>query len=318
MDKIPYAFMLLMLVTACTQSSHSEFKDDTSLDSDVFVSVLGIVQDAGYPQINCKKSCCVDKWQAGQRLASVSCLGIGDRQSDDFFIVDATPDFKYQLSEMQSIMNTQKMPSGVFLTHAHIGHYTGLMDLGREAMGADSVKVHAMPKMEAFLTNNGPWSQLVSLKNINISPLENNRSEKLTDKLTLIPFIVPHRDEFSETVGYLMTGPSKSMLFIPDIDKWSKWDQDIIQWIAEVDYALLDGTFFRNGEIFGRDMSQIPHPFIEESTQLFDKLPTSEKSKIYFIHLNHTNPLLDRKSEEFKAFNDTEYNLAYEGQVFAL
>lgn len=318
MIKLILSLMLTISIVSCQPSGDVAHQLETNMSPDVFVSVLGVVQDAGYPQINCKKSCCVDKWMAGQRLASVSCLGVGDRRSDDFFIVDATPDFKYQLAEMQAIMKTNKMPSGIFITHAHIGHYTGLMDLGREAMGADSVGVYAMPKMENYLRTNGPWSQLVSLKNINILPLENDRSQRVTKNLSVMPFIVPHRDEFSETVGYLINGPNKSMLFIPDIDKWSKWNQDIKQWIKDADYALLDGTFFRNGEIFGRDMSQIPHPFIEESTALFDEMDPSEKSKIYFIHLNHTNPLLDKESEEYKAFIKTDYNLAFEGQVFDL
>jgi pyrroloquinoline quinone biosynthesis protein B len=215
-------------------------------------------------------------------------------------------------------METQSMPDGIFLTHAHIGHYTGLMDLGREAMGADSAIVYAMPKMIDYLSTNGPWSQLVSLKNIHLLPLQHQTPQKCTEHLSVMPIIVPHRDEFSETVGFLISGPSKRMLFIPDIDKWGKWDQDIKDWITKVDYALLDGTFFRNGEIFGRDMSQIPHPFIEESTELFNQMTVKEKSKIYFIHLNHTNPLLNEQSPEYKAFVKSDFNVTYEGQIFDL
>ena len=58
--------------------------------------------------------------------------------------------------------------SGIFLTHAHMGHYTGLMWLGKEVMGAAKVPVHAMPRMAAYLRSNGPWSQLVKLENIEL------------------------------------------------------------------------------------------------------------------------------------------------------
>eukprot|EP00957_Ditylum_brightwellii_P156501 11911053-Ditylum_brightwellii.AAC.1 len=71
-----------------------------------------------------------------------------------------------------TVAPTKKTPDGIFLTHAHIGHYTGLMYLGREALGAVDVPVYAMPRMRSFLKNNGPWSQLVSLGNINIQNLE--------------------------------------------------------------------------------------------------------------------------------------------------
>ena len=210
------------------------------------------------------------------------------------------------------------LPNGIFLTHAHMGHYTGLMHLGREALGADGMPVFTMPRMNSFLSGNGPWQQLISLNNIKTIALKNDSSIHLTKHLKITPLLVPHRDEYSETVGYRIEGPRKSMLYIPDIDKWQKWDRDIKAEIERVDYALLDGTFYKNGEIPNRDMSLIPHPFIEESISVFEVLPQIEKEKIYFIHLNHTNPLLNAKSEAYKLFCKSSYNRATEKQIFAL
>lgn len=285
---------------------------------EVYVQVLGIAQDAGYPQVNCKKSCCADLLANNETGAYVSSIGLGKSSSKDYYIFDASPDFKYQLANMQKSMNTAELPSGIFLTHAHMGHYTGLMHLGREAMGAQSIPVFGMPKMNAFLSDNGPWSQLVDFKNIALEELQDSVTISLKDDLIVVPLQVPHRDEFSETVGYLINGPQKSLLFIPDIDKWDKWDLNILDLIREVDFALLDGTFYRNGEIFGRDMSEIPHPFIEESVELFNQLEETDRSKIFFIHLNHTNPLLNEASEEYQAFQYSGYQIAKEGQIFAL
>ena len=81
-------------------------------------------------------------------------------------------------------------------------------------------------------------------------------------------------------------------MFIPDIDKWQKWDRDIRQMVKSHDDLFIDGTFYKNGEIPGRNMSEIPHPFIEETMALLETLPPSEKSKVWFIHMNHTNPAL--------------------------
>src|SRR5204862_614655 len=144
--------------------------------------------------------------------------------------------------------------------------------------------VYAMPKMKTFLETNGPWSQLVNLKNIVLQSLQNDQPITLTSKVKIKPFKVPHRDEYSETVGYLIEGPNKKALFIPDIDKWEKWKTDIRAAIAKVDYAFIDGTFYDGVEVANRDISTIPHPFIIESMKLFGDLPPAEKKKIYFIH----------------------------------
>jgi pyrroloquinoline quinone biosynthesis protein B len=124
---------------------------------------------------------------------------------------------------------------------------------------------------------------------------------------------VPHRDEYSETVGFKIIGPKKSALFIPDIDKWDKWDTSIVNLISEVDYAFLDGTFYDTQEINNRNIEEIPHPFIIESLELFKDLKESDRNKIYYIHLNHTNPLLNSQSKEYKHVVSNGYNVAVEG-----
>ncbi len=309
-----FGLMLICFVMACTTkqapSHHS---------SDIELIVLGITQDAGYPQANCQKDCCTTQWSDKTQRKMVSCLGIKDHISKTTWMFDATPDFKDQL---QLLMRHREEPyeiGGIFLTHAHMGHYTGLMHLGFEAMGADSIKVYTMPRMNNYLKTNGPWSQLVTLGNIDLHLMSDAGTVDLAEgRIKVTPFLVPHRDEYSETVGYKIETSSKSVLFIPDIDKWSKWDQQIAQLITEVDLAFLDGSFYRNGEIWGRDMSQIPHPFIVESMSLLDTLSIADKAKVHFIHLNHTNPLLNHQSEEYENFKETGFRLAEEEGVFVL
>jgi len=208
---------------------------------------------------------------------------------------------------------TTHIPNGIFLTHAHIGHYTGLMYLGKEGFNSKNTPVYAMPKMASFLTNNGPWSQLITNKNILIKPLKNQTEEILSDHLKVIPFTVPHRDEFSETVGYKIIGPNKKALFIPDIDKWTKWESNIVSEIKKVDYAFLDATFFNAEEINNRDISEIPHPFVVESMEQFKTLSNLEKKKVFFIHFNHTNPLLREESAATKLVLENGFSLARQG-----
>ena len=295
-------------------SISSIFYSFTYIKDQPYVVILGVAQDGGAPHAACEKSCCIHKWNDPTLHNKVSSIGIVDPISNEVWMIDATPDFAEQLHLLTN--NNSRDLKGIFLTHAHIGHYTGLIHLGREVMGAKNTKVSVMPKMENFLRNNGPWSQLVKLENVSLTSLKDNKSVQLNSRLTITPFKVPHRDEFSETVGYRIDGPSKSLVFIPDIDKWSKWQIDIIEVVENSDYSLLDGTFYDINELPGRDMSQIPHPFIIETMNLFKN--SDKKNSIYFIHLNHTNPALDKNSKEYNNILDNGFNVTKRGNKLNL
>ena len=256
-----------------------------------YVTVLGIAQDGGYPQAGCTAEHCQRHWRGEERKRQVVSLGLTDQASGQNWLFEATPDFTAQLQQLQQASGSSNL-SGIFLTHAHMGHYAGLLQLGREAMGAQGMPVYVMPKMKAFLETNAPWSQLVSLGNIKLILMEADIPIQLATDLRVTPLKVPHRDEFSETVGFRIETAEKSLLFIPDIDKWPLWDRDIRSEVARVDVALLDATFYEDGELPNRNMSEIPHPFVSETISLFSSLSASEKRKVKFIHFNHTNPLI--------------------------
>ncbi|GLR15533.1 MBL fold metallo-hydrolase [Portibacter lacus] len=249
----------------------------------------------------------------------VSSIGIVDNSSGKIYMIDCTPDFKDQLKMLSAYGSEYgQLPAGIFLTHAHIGHYFGLAQLGHEVINAGNVPVYAMPKMTNFLKKNGPWDQLVEQENIDLQKLNNNKEVVLSENLRIKPILVPHRDEYSETVGFVISSKKESLLYIPDIDKWEKWDTDIVALLKEVDYALLDGTFYQDGEISNRNMKEIPHPFVVESIKKFSDLPALEKAKIHFTHLNHTNPLIDKKSTSYKSVYLNGFNVASEGLSFYL
>ncbi|MDT0608106.1 MBL fold metallo-hydrolase [Croceitalea rosinachiae] len=277
----------------------------------VSLVVLGTVQDGGSPHIGCRRDCCIELFKNPDPTRKVVSLGVIDHENDKTFLFEATPNITSQLKLLKEIGQKEtEIPDGIFLTHAHIGHYTGLMYLGREALGSNSTPVYVMPKMKGFLETNGPWSQLVLLKNINLHQIKNENEIALTNNLSVVPFTVPHRDEFSETVGYKIIGPNKVVLFIPDIDKWSKWEKSILEEIKKVDLAFLDASFFDGKEIKNRDISEIPHPFVIESMALFKSLSNSEKKKVHFIHFNHTNPLLNPKSKEANQVLQNGFNFS--------
>ena len=285
-----------------------------------YLVVLGTAQDGGYPQAGCQRECCARAWRDPSQRRGVACVAIVDPASGERWLIDATPDFREQLRALDELAPPSSVPgiNGILLTHAHIGHYTGLMHLGREVIGARKVPVYAMPRMRAFLSSNGPWDQLVRLENIDLRSMRADEPVVLNDRLTATPIPVPHRDEYSETVGFVIRGPSRSVLYISDIDKWERWDRSIEKFIAGVDVAYLDGTFFAEGEIPGRSMAEVPHPFIEESMERFESLPESERAKIRFIHLNHTNPALQPDSSARQKIERAGFRIAEIGERVGL
>lgn len=290
-----------------------------SADDTTYIQVLGITQDAGYPQANCYQPHCNRAWEDQSLRRTASSIAVVDDMTKTKYLFDATPDMRDQLYRLHRVApDSVYSLDGVFLTHAHVGHYTGLMHFGHEASATYNLPVYAMPRMHEFLSSNGPWDQLVRYKNIELASLENATAVTLSDVLTVTPFLVPHRDEYSETVGYRIDGPNKSAVFIPDIDKWDRWDTDVRSVIRSVDYALLDAAFYADGELPGRDMSRIPHPFVAESMALFEDMTEEEKSRVIFTHMNHTNPLLIEGSPEQAEVEKRGFRFAREGMRLEL
>ena len=284
----------------------------------VTLAVLGNVQDGGYPHIGCERPDCRNLFlrPAGHQVV---CLGVIDQEQGKQFLFEATPDAARQIFQLAELPGAHPgMPDGIFVTHAHWGHYTGLGLLGREAKGAKGVPVHTMPKLKSYLEQNGPWSQLVELGNIVLQELSADRPVPVTPALKVTPIRVPHRDEFSETVGYRIQGPNRTALFIPDIDKWDKWDRNLADEVARVDYAFLDGTFHDGEELGHRDMAEVPHPFIVESLALMADWSEEARDKVHFIHLNHTNRLLDPTSPESASVRAAGCHVARQGDTFQL
>ena len=309
--------LLLALFAVSSAASSEDVALPSSSASRAVLHVLGVAQDAGYPQINCYEPRCLPVWAQPELGSGASMLALvvdGRR----FHLFDAAPTLPHQLYQFWTKTGlTLSDLEGIWLTHAHMGHYAGLLHFGKEAASTSAVPVHAMPRMAAFLARNGPWSQLVSAQNIVVRQLTAN-GPVLIGAAKVTPWLVPHRDEFSETVGYLIEGPDKRAVYLPDIDKWQKWDQDLVAMLKTVDVALLDATFFSGDELPGRDIALIPHPTVLESMALLKSLPRPVRSRVVFTHMNHTNPLLDPGSKETQSVLALGFQIARIGDRFDL
>lgn len=313
---IRFYILVFSILVGCREAPKRAVPESTTADQ--YLIVLGNVQDAGSPHAGCQKSCCAGLFETPDPFRLVTSLGLVDRSASKTWLFEASPDLPIQMKNLtKETGSDRETPDGIFLTHAHIGHYAGLMFLGKESMNASKVPVYSMPRMLNYLSENGPWEQLVNIGNIDLTQMKNDSAFKISETLSIRPLLVPHRDEYSETVGYKIIGPNKSALFIPDIDKWTKWERSIVEEVRKVDYAFLDATFFDDKEV-ARDISEIPHPFVIESMTQFEKLTTEEKSRVYFIHFNHTNPLLDPESEETRQVLEGGFQIARYGMRLGL
>ena len=282
-----------------------------------YIYILGNTQDAGLPHIGCQHAFCEDNFNVYEEHYTTS-IAVVNSDLKKYILFEATPDITFQLNNLKkNIFDEFLLPESIYITHAHIGHYSGLMYFGREALGAKDLMVRVLPRMSNFLQNNGPWSQLVDINNIKIKEINFGLSTKELTNIDVTPVQVPHRDEYSETAGYIIKGKNKKALFIPDIDKWEKWDRDLSQLAKEFDFLLIDATFYDSKEI-NRDISEIPHPLVTETIDLLSGLNIENRSKVYFIHMNHTNMMLDPNSELSKLVTSKGFNIARLGQKLYL
>jgi pyrroloquinoline quinone biosynthesis protein B len=256
--------------------------------------VLGVAQDGGVPHAGCHQKLCVEARRDPHERRRVASLGILDPATGKRFLIDATPDFPAQMEALGGL------PDGILLTHAHIGHYLGLAELGREVLGARRVPVYCTPSMARFLRANRPWSRLVELENIAIVEVEPGVEFALTADLHATAIRVPHRDEDSDTVAFLVRGPAARLLWLPDIDRWDRWDRRLPEFFVGTPLtAFVDGTFFSSDEIPGRSIADIPHPLVPDTAAIVAAHPAM-RGRIFLVHLNHTNRLYwdeDARSE---------------------
>jgi pyrroloquinoline quinone biosynthesis protein B len=273
--------------------------------------VLGVAQDGGVPHAGCRQPLCAAARSDPARKRLVASLALFDPAAGKRFLIDATPDFAEQMERLGG------RPDGILLTHAHIGHYLGLAQLGREVLGARKVPVYCTPSMAKFLRENKPWSRLVARENIVIREIEPGVEVELTPALRVTAIKVPHRDEDSDTVAFLVRGPARRVLWLPDIDKWEKWDRHLGEFLDDPALtAFLDGTFFSADEVGGRSLAEIPHPLVPETAALLEKEPRP-RARVFFVHLNHTNRLL-WDEEAVSALAARGFGLAKEGQEVPL
>ena len=288
-----------------------------------YLRVLGIAQDGGFPHAACSCERCERARQQPESRSHVASVALV-LTNDQVYLIDATPDIREQLTSVTDIApgargQVDRDPiAGVFLTHAHIGHYLGLAFFGYEAIHTRNLPVMATPRMASFLRSNGPWSQLVTMENILLEELTPGESRQVGKQVVVRAVRAPHRDEYADTLGFLISGPLRTVFYLPDTDSWTAWPTPVTELLGQVDVALLDGTFYSADELPGRRVETIGHPLIEDSMDLLQDLVDGGGLEVYFTHLNHSNPALDSASEARNSIEKRGFHVLEQGQEFPL
>lgn len=289
--------------------------------ADPYALVLGIAQDAGMPQVGCYVDRC-ERARARERPRYAASLAIVDPAADRFYLVDATPDITRQLDLIDEPgfrrrAGARRPFDGIFLTHAHIGHYAGLAVLGREGLGIVSTPTYCTARMAEYLSTNGPWELMVREGRLDLRPVTPGQWIRIDSGLEARPLIVPHRPEYADTVGWIFRGPGRTLFYLPDIDSWEEWDLRVEEVVASVDVALLDATFYSGDEVPGRNIEDIPHPLVPHS---MDRLQARVDAgdRVIFTHLNNTNPAMFEDSPEAAEVRRRGFEVATEGMRIPL
>ncbi len=292
---------------------------------EVYVLVLGSVQDAGLPQVGCYTDRCDDgrALHLAGRGRFVSSLAVVEPEAERFYLVDATPDITRQIDLITEPAFRRRAAErrpfdGIFLTHAHIGHYAGLLVLGNEGLGIRDTPVYCTEAMADFLASNQPWRFLVEQGRIELRPLGLDRWHRLDEHLEVQLWEVPHRDEFADTVGFVFRGPEASVLFLPDINSWALWDKDVAEVVTNVDVALLDGSFWSMDELPGRAVEDIPHPLMTQTMDALQGVVDQGAARVVLTHMNNSNPALDEGGPQQAEVARRGFEIAREGMRFGL
>lgn len=285
----------------------------------LYALILGSAQDGGMPQAGCYAPRC-DAARADPRL--VTSVALVDPEADRYYLVDASPDLRAQMDLIpepgfRRRADARRPFDGIFLTHAHIGHYLGLALLGRESLGIQPTPCYCSPQMQRMLSENAPWSLLVDEGRITFPPVSFDEWIDVDGSFEVKLLPVPHRPEFSDTVGFIFRGPRASLLYLPDIDSWEEWDRSIAEVAAGVDFALLDATFYSANEIPGRKVEDIPHPLVPHTMDLLQET-ADQGTRVILTHMNNTNPMLADDSAEAESVRQRGFEIARAGMKLEL
>jgi pyrroloquinoline quinone biosynthesis protein B len=275
------------------------------------IRVLGSCAGGGLPQWNCggansQRARQHDPDVPPRTQPSLAVSADGARWT----LLNASPDVRQQLAAFPALHprpGTRDLPlDGVVLTSAELDCTLGLLVM-RESL---SYRIVSTPWVRSALLDHDAAFRLLepcwgAAPLDKALPLDADGALELR-MFPVAPKLPPHlRDlvkaQRETTVGLRITerASGKRLVFVPGL---KTLDSAVLAELAAADLRFVDGTFFsadelralRPGAPDAFAMGHLPVSGPESSLAALAELP----GRTFYIHMNNTNPLLDRRSPE--------------------
>jgi pyrroloquinoline quinone biosynthesis protein B len=300
----------------------------------LIVKVLGSGAGGGFPQWNCNTRLSRMAWDGDDRVSRRTQSSVAvSADSRRWVVVNASPDLRQQIQSTPELQPDRDGPkrsspiSAVVLTNGDIDHIAGLLTL-RERQ---PFRIYATPRVLSILRANSVFGVLAGdvVERIEL-PL--NQPIEIADTGVMVEaFPVPGKialfledaskgagfgTEVGDTIGLkIKTSGSGTAFYIPGC---AKVDEDILSRVNEASCLLFDGTVFNDTELLdlgviektGQRMGHVSIAGDDGSLHAFDG--AAIKRKIY-IHINTTNPILERGSREEAIVNEAGWEVSFDG-----
>ena len=135
-EKLRLLFVVTALIAGCRQMNNEKDVVKENDLPDQFLVVLGIAQDAGFPQAGCEKECCAAYYSGMEEKKGVTSLALVDKKNKQYWLFEATPDIAAQLKNLQDYLSPRESLSECFL-------YWSLHRPDATRQGSDGGKGHS-------------------------------------------------------------------------------------------------------------------------------------------------------------------------------
>ena len=293
--------------------------------SGVSVTILGTAQDGGIPQAGCSCERCNEAHKDLKLRKYPVSLGIIGTDGSKH-IIEVTKNLSEQLMIWSTNGNELFIPETVSITHLHLGHVEGIGQFGKPVMASKEVDVFLSHKNKNIFDERSDIKLMIEENNIRTHAKNFNQLfEPMQGCGFSLQFIsIPHRSELGDTAAIIIKGNKRNILFMPDQDSWKETleyysKENIREFLKmfDINEALIDGTFWSMEELPGRNISEIPHPTIQDSLKLLGKRMENDP-RISFLHLNHSNPVNDIGSKQRKIVEENGWRVSEIGDVLKL
>ncbi len=295
------------------------------------VHVLGSAAGGGLPQWNCGCENCV-RARAGdsdvppRSQPSVAVSADGVRWS----LINGSPDVREQLARFPGLHprpGTRDIPlDTILVTNADLDHVLGLLVL-RESL---PYRIVSTPWIrDAVLEHNAAWRLLEPAWGASKldQPIRLDRDGLLEARFFPAPGKVPiwlsqlasNSPEATCGVRITDTRTGRRLVYAPGS---KTLDAGTLAELEAADLAFVDGTFFTPDELQASrpgapDAFAMGHVPIAGETGSLGPLARLRGRALY-IHLNNTNPVLDRGSEAARVVRDAGVEVAHDGMDLEL